>query len=80
MGARMKWPVIAEAWTYRDPQEVADALIGRTARLDRRASRPEPQAAACPDRGQGKAPAINRDRYYRQARRLHVLQAMKGSR
>ena len=64
----LKWPTIAEAWTYRDPQEIADALISRSARTGRGSSSP-----AC-------SPSTNRDRYYRQARRLHVLQAMKGQR
>ena len=67
----MKWPTIAEAWTYRDPQEIADALISRSMRIERRPS--SPATSSC-------MPAINRDRYYRQARRLHVLHAMKGAR
>ena len=67
----LKWPTIAEAWTYRDPQEIADALIGRSARLRRGASSPAPSTCA---------PSTTRDRYYRQARRLHVRQAMKGTR
>ena len=67
----LKWPTVAEAWTYRDPQEIADALINRSAHLDRR---PGPPAIA------PSAPCTNRDRYYRQARQLCVRQAMKGSR
>ena len=66
----MRWPTIAEAWTYRDPQEIVDALLRRSGSVVRRPS--------C--QIEGPAPCVNRDRYYRQARRLHVLQAMKGSR
>jgi hypothetical protein len=66
----MKWPVIAERWMYRDPQEITDALINRSARLERRPSSPIAAPAAC----------TNRDRYYRQARRLSVIHAMKGTR
>jgi hypothetical protein len=65
----VKWPTIAEAWTYRDPQEIADALISRSARIERGPSSP----ATC-------SRSTSRDRYYRQARRLHVRQAMKGTR
>ena len=67
----LKWPTIAEAWTYRDPQEIADALITRSARVARGPSSPAPSTCE---------PSTTRDRYYRQARRLHVLQAMKGHR
>lgn len=67
----MRWPTIAERWMYGDPQEVTDALISRSARLERGPSSPP---IAPP------APRANRDRYYRQARRLHVLHAMKGAR
>ena len=67
----LKWPTIAEAWTYRDPQEIADALINRSARAGRATS--SPATSVC-------SPSTNRDRYHRQARRLHVLQAMKGAR
>ena len=67
----MKWPVIAERWMYGDPQEIADALISRSARVGRSTS--SPATSTC-------SRSTNRDRYYRQARRLHVLQAMKGSR
>jgi len=72
-----KWPAVAEAWTDRDPQEGADALLGRSARLERRASSPAGQGGAAIS---GPPACTNRDRYYRQARRLHVLQAMKGNR
>ena len=75
--AMLKWPTVAEAWTYRDPQEIVDALLGRSARLERRASSPAGQPGACIS---GPPACTNRDRYYRQARRLHVRQAMKGSR
>ena len=67
----LKWPTIAEAWTYRDPQEITDALINRSARLGRGPVLP-PIAPS--------APCTTRDRYYRQARRLCVMQAMKGAR
>ena len=67
----LKWPTIAEAWTYRDPQEIADALVARSARNERVTSSPVPSTCA---------PSTTRDRYYRQARRLHVRQAMKGPR
>lgn len=67
----MKWPTVSEAWMYRDPAEHADRLMARSARVERTASLP---AAAEP------ASCVTRDRYYRQARRLHVLQSMKGHR
>ena len=63
----MKWPPVVEAWLYRDPGENPDALLARSARLNR----------PC---GSGPAPATHRDRYYRQARQLCVRRAMKGSR
>jgi len=66
----LKWPAIAEAWTYRDPQEIGDALLRRSGAFVRR--------PGC--ELQGPAPCVNRDRYYRQARRLHVLRAMEGAR
>jgi hypothetical protein len=70
----MKWPIVAEAWTYRDPQQVADALLGRSARMERRASSPTGACISAP-------PACtNRDRYYRQARHLQIRLAMKGPR
>jgi len=67
----LRWPTVAEAWMYRDPQEIVDALVGRSARMEHRPGTP----ATTPS-----APCTNRDRYYRQARRLHVKQAMKGRR
>lgn len=68
----MKWPTIAEAWTYRDPQEIADALIGRSGKVARASGRGELVMGA---------PAYQqRDRYYRQARHLRIVQAMRGRR
>ena len=63
----LKWPLIVESWLYRDPGENPDALLARSARLTR----------PC---GSGPAPATHRDRYYRQARRFSVMQAMRGRR
>lgn len=67
----LKWPTVSEAWMYRDPAENADRLLGRSAGAGRASSSPTIA---------GPAPCVNRDRYYRQARRLHILQAMKGRR
>lgn len=66
----MKFPPIREAWMYDDPGEHADALIARTARQDRALQTSAPAHPA----------AAMRDRYYTQARRLHVKQLMKGRR
>lgn len=63
----MKWPRIAEAWMYRDPQDIVDGLIALHARRDRTPAMSEPSP-------------VQRDRYYTQARRLHVRQVMKGRR
>jgi len=65
----LKWPTVAEAWTYRDPQEIADALLRRSGVAPQR--RPGCELT-------GPSPCVNRDRYYRQARRLCVMQAMKA--
>jgi hypothetical protein len=64
----MKWPVVVEAWMYRDPAEVGDALVARAARLPVVAVRTSAPVS------------VTRDRYYTQARRLHVKQLMKGRR
>lgn len=68
----MKWPSVAEAWMYRDPAEVGDALIRRTARIE------QPRPAKV------QASASARDRYYTMARRaevrLHVKRVMRGKR
>ena len=60
----MKWPPVVEAWLYRDPGENPDALLARSARIERGPCQPAPVAT-------------QRDRYYRQARRLCVMQAMR---
>jgi len=73
----MRWPTISEAWTYGDPQDIADALLGRSARIERRASSPAGRGGAAIS---GPPACTNRDRYYRQARRLHIIDAMKGRR
>jgi hypothetical protein len=69
----MKWPAVVEAWMYRDPAEVGDALVSRTARIE--APRPAKVHASAPG---------ERDRYYTMARRaerrLHVKQVMRGKR
>jgi hypothetical protein len=62
----VKWPAIAPAWMYRDPAEIADALLRAGSRVQ------TPAPAACPD--------TVRDRYYTAARRFHVKQVMKGRR
>lgn len=69
----LKWPTIAPAWMYGDPQGFADALINRTERLGGRAAQgfvntPPP------------APSVPRDRYYTRARQVRIRQAMKGNR
>jgi hypothetical protein len=63
----LKWPVIVESWLYRDPGENPDALLARSARIER---------APC----QAAPGSTHRDRYYRQARRFSVRQAMRGKR
>ena len=63
----LKWPAIVESWLYRDPGENPDALLGRSARIERTPCQPVPRST-------------HRDRYYRQARRLQVMQAMRGKR
>ena len=59
---------IVEAWLWRDPGEIIEGLLRRSARLDRRG---ETISLRLPDRRP-------RDRYYTQARRLHLKQLMKG--
>lgn len=58
---------IVPAWMWRDPGEIIETLLQISARSERRgeAISTRPQR---PDR----------DRYYTQARRLHVKQLMKG--
>lgn len=62
----MKWPVIAPAWQYGDPAGFVDALIGRG---ERQAARGE----AISVRPASRTP---RDRFYTQARRLHIQHVM----
>lgn len=59
---------IVEAWKWRPPGEIIERLLGEAARSERRG---EAVSARVPDHQE-------RDRYYTQARRLHVKQLMKG--
>ncbi|HJT63096.1 MAG TPA: hypothetical protein VJ797_15610 [Burkholderiales bacterium] len=68
----MKWPPVVEAWLYGDPAEIGDALVARLQRDTLRASRVRTCAPQCV--------RVPRDRYYTQARRLHVKQLMRGRR
>jgi hypothetical protein len=65
----VKWPPVVERWMYDDPGEHADALIRRSDRQATRAAEHERAIAV---------PAEKKDRYYRQARRLHVKRVMRG--
>lgn len=59
---------IVEAWMWRPPGEIIDRLMARSERTERRG---ETLSIKPPERQ-------TRDRYYTQARRLHVQQLMKG--
>ena len=59
---------IVEAWMWRDPGEIIDDLLRRSARIERRGE-------AISMRVVEQRP--ERDRYYTQARRLHVKQLMR---
>ena len=59
---------IVEAWLWRDPGEIIDGLLRRSDKTERRG---EAVSERLPDRQP-------RDRYYTQARRLHVKQLMRG--
>lgn len=65
---RLLQPDICERWKWSDPQEIADRLLRETSRLERRG-----EAISL------RVPAhATRDRYYTQAKRLHVKQLLKG--
>lgn len=59
---------IVERWKWRPPGEIIERLIGETAHQERRG---EAISVRAPEHQ-------TRDRYYTQARRLHVRQLMKG--
>lgn len=69
----LKWPTVAEAWTYRDPQEVVDALMARSARAAKASSSSGTATSGPPS-------TVARDRYYTQARHFQIRHAMKGGR
>jgi hypothetical protein len=61
---------ICERWKWRDPAEIIDRLLAESASIGRmiaRIAKPKP-----------KAPRNKPDRYYTQARRLMIINAMKG--
>lgn len=63
--SRRGFPPIVESWMYGDPGEIGDALMRRS---ERAASRPaQPQH-------------LERDRYYTQARRAKIREAMRSKR
>ena len=59
---------IVEHWKWRDPEEVAERAEEREASRAKWATQLQPTERATRER----------DRYYTQARRLHVKQLMKG--
>lgn len=64
---------IVESWLWRDPGEIIEGLLTRSAR----------EAAKGQGLVLGQAGAVertHRDRYYTQARRLHLKQIMRGKR
>jgi hypothetical protein len=64
---------IVPAWMWRDPGEIIDELLSRSAR----------QAARAQGLDVGRADSVSRpqrDRYYTQARRVHLQQIMRGRR
>jgi len=62
---------LCERWKLRDPSEIIDRLLAESAAIGRMISRigqPKP-----------KAPRNKPDRYYTQARRLKIINALKGN-
>ena len=61
---------LCERWKLRDPFEIIDRLLAESAAIDRmiaRIGQPKP-----------KAPRNKPDRFYTQARRLKLINALKG--
>jgi hypothetical protein len=73
---------IVEAWKWRDPEEIIEALLRESERRDRRAT----AMTESTEQGTGRAigsltvrgGCAKRDCYYTAARRLHVKRLMKG--
>lgn len=59
---------IVPAWMWRDPEEIIEGLLALSSRSSPRLTIGMPAAV----------PRVDRDRYYTQARRLHVKQLMRG--
>ena len=61
---------LCERWKLRDPSEIIDRLLAESAAIGRmiaRIGQPKP-----------KAPRNTPDRYYTQARRLKIINTLKG--
>lgn len=65
---RLLQPDICERWKWCDPQEIVDRLIAIANRTERRGEAISWRVVV----------PVARDRYYTQAKRLHVKQLMKG--
>jgi hypothetical protein len=64
----MKFPVPMEAWKYGDPQQIGDALLKRTARLEKaEASKLKAKASA----------RAKKDGFYRQSKSVHFKALVK---
>lgn len=74
----MKAPDIVEAWLWNDPGEIIEPLMRRTDRLERRARADAELLPVVSETLGAPHAVVVRDRYYTQARRLHVKQLMRG--
>jgi hypothetical protein len=59
---------IVERWMWRAPGEIIERLVARSGRCEQRGEAVSTRAPS----------HTTRDRYYTQARRLHVKQLMRG--
>lgn len=76
----MKAPDIVEAWLWNDPGEIIEPLMRRTDRLERRARGDAEPLPIVNETLSAPNAVVVRDRYYTQARRLHVKHLMRGKR
>lgn len=69
---------IVEAWKWRDPEEIIEALLRESGRREGKAAAVAPIAAVERVRPTVREGCVKRDRYYTLARRIHVKRLMKG--